>query len=252
MDYSSSVDATTRPNLIKRLQTELPRGRPFDTRDLRQLGISSVLANRYFSSGWIERLARGVYQFAGDSLDRDSCLAYLARKLPGFHVGGKSALAWRGILHNVPSREVLTLWGAPKSTLPEWFTERFDSRYTTKNLFHQSAEMPELKPLPESPHGAPVSSPERGLLEMLSEVGVKQEIEEARNIMESAATLRSKVVAQLLKACRQEKAARLCVGWGEELGMPWAEAARKAVGDRFGTSRWVTRLKDGSTLILKP
>ena len=87
---------------------------------------------------------------------------------------------------------------------------------------------------------------------MLSEVGVTQEVEEARNIMEGARSLRSKVVAQLLKACRQEKAARLCVGWGEDLEMPWAGVAREAVGDRFGKSRWVTRLKDGSTLILKP
>jgi hypothetical protein len=245
------VSATTRPNLIKRLQTEQPRGRPFDTIDLRGLGISSVLANRYLSSGWIERLARGVYQFTGDSLDRGSCLAYLATKLPGFHVGGKTALAWRGIRHNLPVREVITLWGAPKSKLPVWFSEHFPSRYATKRLF-ESNGLQELRPLPESPDGVPVSSPERALLEMLSEIGVAQEVDEAKNIMESAQSLRSKVVAQFLQACRQEKAARLLVGWAEELDLSWATAARAAVGDRFGTSRWVTRLKDGSTLILKP
>jgi hypothetical protein len=245
------LNSITRKNLIKRLQTEFPRGRPFDTKDLHLLGISSVLANRYLSAGWVERLARGVYQFAGDSLDRDSCLAYLAGKLPGFHVGGKTALARRGIRHNLPAREVLTLWGAPKSKLPEWFSDRFESRYTVKNLFEPRG-LPELRPLPESPDGVPVASPERALLEMLSEVGVAQQVDEARNIMESARSLRSKVVAQLLQACRQEKAARLCVGWAEELALPWANVAREAVGDRFGTSRWVTRLKDGSTLILKP
>lgn len=245
------MDATKRPNLIKRLQTELSRGRPFDTKDLRNLGISSVLANRYIDAGWTERLARGVYQFSGDTLNRDFCLAYLADKLPGFHVGGKTALAWRGIRHNLPAREVLTLWGSPKSRLPEWFSERFASRYSAKELF-ESGNVAELRPLPESPEGVFVSSPERALLEMLSEVGVNQEVEEARNIMEGAGSLRSKVVAQFLQACRQEKAARLCVGWSEELDLPWASAAREAVGDRFGESRWVTRLKDGSTLILKP
>ena len=246
------MGVTTRTSLIKRLQTELPRGRPFDTKDLRELGISSVLANRYLSGGWIERLARGVYQFTGDKLDRDSCLAYLAEKLPSFHVGGKTALAWRGIRHNLPAREVLTLWGEPKSKLPTWFSERFASRYTTKNLFSATGKVPELRTLPESPEGAPVSSTERGLLEMLSEVGVTQEVDEARNIMEGARSLRSNVLSQLLQACRQEKAARLCIGWAEELDLPWAKAAREAVGDRFGDSRWVTRLKDGTTLILKP
>ncbi len=246
------MTATTRPNLIKRLQTELPRGRPFDTKDLGKLGISAVLANRYLSGGWVERLSRGIYQFTGDKLDRDSCLNYLAGKLQDFHVGGKTALAWRGIHHKLPAREVLTLWGAPKSTLPVWFSQRFDSRYTTKNLFRHTHKLPKLRPLPESLDGPPVSSPERGLLEMLSEVGLSQEVEEARNIMESARSLRSKVVAQHLRACHQEKAARLCVGWSEELELPWAATARDAVGDRFGHSRWVTRLKDGSTLILKP
>ena len=245
------MNATSRKSPIKRLLTEIPRGRPFNTDDLRRIGISSVQASRYLNAGWLERLARGVYQFTGDTLNRDPSLAYLAEKLPGFHVGGKTALAWRGILHNMPAREVLTLWGAPKTKLPVWFSERFSSSYTAKNLF-ESSKMPKLAPLPESPVGPPVSSLERGLIEMLSEVGLNQEIGEARSVMEGARSLRSKVIANTLQACRQEKAARLCVGWSEELDLPWAAAARKAVGDRFSKNRWVTRLKDGSTLILKP
>jgi hypothetical protein len=48
------------------------------------------------------------------------------------------------------------------------------------------------------------------------------------------------------------KAIRLCVVWAEELGLPWAEQARDAVGGKTGSSRWVWRLKDGHTMILKP
>jgi hypothetical protein len=50
-----------------------------------------------------------------------------------------------------------------------------------------------LQPLPETPDGVPVSVPERALLEMLSDVGVHQGIEEARNIMEGARSLRPDV-----------------------------------------------------------
>src|SRR2546422_2143218 len=39
----------------------------------------------------------------------------------------------------------------------------------------------------------------------------------------------------------------LCVGWAEELRLPWAAAAKKAVGNRLGQSRWTARLKDGTT-----
>ena len=94
--------------------------------------------------------------------------------------------------------------------------------------------------------------PERALLEMLSEVGLHQGIEEARNIMEGARSLRSEVLTTLLKNCQRVKVARLSVCWAEELGLPWAAAAKKATGNRQGNSRWSARLKDGTTLVLKP
>lgn len=240
-------------SLIKRLQTEMSRGRPFDTASLARLGISAGLAHRYGKSGWVERLAGGVYMFAGDTLRRDPSLRFLTERIKGFHVGGKTALAWHGVRHNLPNRETLTLWGPKNSRLPKWFSERFPSRYTVRELFEPGTALEAgLQPLPDQPDGPPVSAPERALLEMLSEVGVCEEVDEARRIMEGARSLRSKVVSGFLRACLQEKAARLCVGWAEELVLPWAGAVREAAGDRFGKSRWVKRLQDGRTLILKP
>jgi len=87
---------------------------------------------------------------------------------------------------------------------------------------------------------------------MLSEVGVQQEIEEARLIMEAARSLRYDVLRPLLGACRQQKAMRLCVVWSEELSLPWAEQARKATAGKIGHSRWILKTKTGQTLILKP
>jgi hypothetical protein len=230
----------------------MPRGRPFDTGDLGRLKISASLVHRYLKSGWVERIARGVYMFAGDTLQRDGCLAFLAEKLSGFHVGGKTALAWRGMGHNLPAQERLMLWGKRNTKLPAWFADRFAARYTVRDLFSGEVDEAGLQPLPEQAGGPPVSVPERALLEMLSEVGVHQEIGEARNIIEGVRSLRAKVLAKFLAGCRQEKAARLCVLWGEELSLPWAGAARAAVGDRFGKKRWVKRMGDGSTLVLKP
>jgi hypothetical protein len=65
-----------------------------------------------------------------------------------------------------------------------------------------------VQPLPEIPGGVLVSVPERALLEMLSEAGVHQGIEEARNIMESARSLRPEVLTTLLKNCRRVKVVR--------------------------------------------
>ncbi len=94
--------------------------------------------------------------------------------------------------------------------------------------------------------------PERALLEMLGEVGVHQEIDEARDIMETVRSLRTRELATLLASCRMVKAARLCVIWAEELGLAWAPVARKAAADKLGGGRWIKRLKNGHTLILKP
>ena len=191
--------------------------------------------------------------FAGDQMQLDPCLEFLGRRTPGLHVGGKTALAWMGLRHNVAFRETLCLWGPRQTKLPPWFTQRFPSRYTTRELF--SAALPKgfaLNPRPESPCGVVVSDPERGLLEMLSEVGVHQGIEEARNIMEMASSLRMEVLRPLLDCCRQIKAIRLCVSWSKELGLPWAEEVAKSFAARIGNSRWVGKTKEGRTLILKP
>lgn len=48
------------------------------------------------------------------------------------------------------------------------------------------------------------------------------------------------------------KATRLCVVWAEELGLPWAGAAREAAAGRLGQGRWIRRLKDGRLLIGVP
>ena len=243
---------TIRPNLIKSLQTAFPRGTPFDHHELTKLGVSSALAHHYLKSGWLLRLGRGVFMYPSDTLSREGCLKFLSRQVTGFHVGGKTALAWRGVRHNLPAHEPLSLWGEGKVGLPEWFQKLFPSRYTTRNPF--SPKLPKnfgLQPLPETPNGVLVSVPERALLEMLSEVGVHQGIEEARNIMEGARSLRPEVLTTLLKNCRRVKVVRLCVTWADELNLPWAAAAKKAAEKQLGRGRWMHRLKDGTYLVLK-
>jgi hypothetical protein len=243
---------TKRHKLIRNLQTAFPRGAPFDHQQLTNLGISSALAHHYLKSGWLVRLGRGVFTFPNDTLRRDDCLKFLSRRVDGFHIGGKTALAWRGVRHNIPARERLSLWGEGKASLPEWFQKLFPSRYTARNPF--SSRLPRnfgLQPLPEAPDGVLVSVPERALLEMLSEVGVHEGIEEARNIMEGARSLRPDVLATLLKNCRRVKVARLCVSWAEDLNLSWAVSAKKTARNRLGHGRWTHRLKDGTILLLK-
>ena len=239
-------------SLIKELQTSVPRGAPIDTAAMKGLGISAALAHEYVRSGWLIRLGRGVFMFAGDRLERDATLRFLARRMEGLHVAARTALEWHGFRQNLAHREVISLRATRNQTLPEWFLERFPARCSAPRLF--SDEMPQgfgLAFLPELPDGPLVSVPERALLEMLSEVGVRQEVEEARSVMESVRQLRTQVLTTILQACMMRKAVRLCVTWSAELGLSWADVAARAAAGRIGTGRWIRRLKDGSTLILK-
>ena len=190
--------------------------------------------------------------FPNDVLDRDACLKFLAARVPGLHVGGRTALAWRGVRHQLHARDQLSLWGETPFKLPKWFTSRFRARYVARKLFRMKVRDFGLQPLPEKPDGPLVAVPERALLEMLSEVGVRQSIEEAHNIMEGMQSVRPEAIQELLKNCLRIKVIRLCVQWAEELKLGWAPAARRAAKGRYGRGRWTARLKDGTTLILKP
>ena len=247
------MDASTRKNPLKRLQTQVRRGGPLDVPTLRSLGVSSSHARHYVHSGWLRSLGRGVFAFPNDTLQRDACLKFLAQTVPGLHVAGKTALDWRGVRHNVAFREHLTLLGDVSKPLPEWFTSQFPCSYAARHLF--SSELPKdfgLEPLPATPDGPLVSVRERALLELLAEVGLSQGVEEARNIMEGLFTVREDVLERLLANCGRGKVLRLCAQWSDELELSWAPLARKALDATPHRGRWSARMRNGGTLVLKP
>ncbi len=100
------------------LQTAVPRGNPLDQLDLAALGVSSALDDHYLKSGWLSRLGRGVFKFPNDILREQDCFRFLARRIPGLHIGGKTALAWRGVRLNLPAHKRLWLWGISKPGCP--------------------------------------------------------------------------------------------------------------------------------------
>ena len=237
---------------MQRLLEALPRGEPVETSTLAEHGVSPQLASYLAKRGWLQHLSRGVYLLVGDQPSRDGCLSYLARRIPGFHVGGKTALAWRGVRHNLVAHEQLELWGDPPARLPVWLTERYPSRYQTTHLF--DVGLPSRfgqQPLPEKPEGSLVSVPERALLEMLSNVGKQQSVEEARHLAESLHNLRPEVLDTLLSHCTRIKVVRLARQFADEIELPWAKIVHPH-SQRMGSDRrWMLRARNGDLLSLK-
>jgi hypothetical protein len=237
---------------FKRVLAELPRGEPLSSATLKAHGVSAFRASALARSGWLSHLARGVYMLPGDTLTRDGCLAFLGSRIPGFHVGGKTALDWRGFRHFVAVRPTLTLWGEAPSRLPPWLTEQFPCWYQATRLFDTKLEPQSgLRPLPEGRRDVLVSVPERALLELLSDVGKGQSLEEARLIAESLRSLREKVLDELLTHVTRIKVVRLAAQLADELKFRWAPLAKRHSERMGGGKRWVAVSRSGERLDLK-
>ena len=250
------MERTSRHSLIKRLQTELPRGAPFDTDALEQIGVSAKLAARYVEGGWLLRLGHGVYAFPKDDFSVYGAVTHLQTRVPGLHVGGKSALALQGVRHNLGTQEPMVLWGDVRFVLPEWLTVRFPARYVHAHLFDWPSTHLATKTLTTPPgaiNGLKVAVPERAVLELLYDTGTRQGLEESRHLFESLRNLRKDVLGQLLTCCTSVKAIRLFLTWARQTNLVDVDALLKQFDIPVGSNkRWMTRLKDGTLLSLQP
>ena len=248
--------AIVRHSLIKQLQISLPRGAPFDVGALARLGVSANLAAHYAATGWLVRLVQGVYAFPADELSAQATIKFLQTRVPGLHVAGKSALALHGVRHNLATREQWVLWGDVRFALPAWFTTRFPARYVSAQPFDWPDDALAAKTLATPPgvtEGLRVSAPERALLELLYDVGTHQSLEEARNLFEGLSNPRKEMLGRLLACCTSVKTVRLFLTWARETKLVDVETLQKQYRLPVGSDkRWMTRLKDGTLLSLKP
>ena len=233
------------------LYAKLRPGSPVTSEELALMGVSADLAVHYVRAGWLTRLARGVFVRPDTPLELHSSLRLLERRLKGLHVGGKSALDWQGVRHNVAQQPRLQLYGWASRPLPAWFTSRFPSAYHRRRLFNEKPDaLLRVSRFQRNPNSPLVSDPERAVLELLSDVGVRQPLQEARDLLEGTPSLRAAVLQELLSRCKQVKAVRLCLTLGRELNLPWAaklDPKRLPTGSH---QRWVGRSKEG-LLVLK-
>jgi hypothetical protein len=242
--------ATISASKLNNLFRHWTPGAPEASDDLAKRAISADLAVHYVKTGWLLRLAHGVYSRPGESLALHACLKFLEGRIPGLHVGGKTALDWYGIGQYLSHKPVSHLYGWKAKTLPEWFTKRFPSDYHQKRLFKEEPDAPlYAAPFEKQAQAPRVSEPERALLEVLSDVGVRQSLQEAGELTQSAHALRSNVLRELLRSCTSVKTVRLCLQFGKEFALPWVKKLDPAELPLGSARPWVSRSPEGLLVI---
>lgn len=220
---------------------------------LQDLGITPAVASRLAGQGWLQRLGRGAYLLTGDQLTADGLAAFLCRRTPGLHIAGKTALDRQGIRHNIAMRDRLTLWAPVPVGIPQWATDRIIVRCQSTALF--DAGMPYQRHLHPLPGGHPevlVSCRERAILELVSDVGHAQGLEEVRNLFVGLRNIRPIVLAELLLHCTRIKVVRLVRDLALQEGYAWASIAQERAEAISNGKRWSMVGYDGERLTLKP
>jgi hypothetical protein len=96
-----------------------------------------------------------------------------------------------------------------------------------------------------------VSTPERALLELLSDAGKNQSIEETRHLVESTRNLRTQLLDDLLSHLTRLKVIRLAHILADDFDLPWKSLAEQHSERLGGGARWITVAKTGDRLDLK-
>ncbi len=205
-----------------------PRGTVAVQSWLKTQGVYRQLAEVYRKTAWLERIGRGAFTHAGDTVDWTGGLFAVQQQLGrAIHAGGKTALQLQGYAHFLPLGGNAPMWlfGAPGEQLPAWFQQHdwnIKLHYVTTKLF------PAGKPfgLTEkifNQYSIQLATPERAMLELLHLVPKQESFEEAFLFMEGLSTLRPNLVQDLLQQCSSVKAKRLFLFLAEYCGHSWLQ-----------------------------
>ena len=250
-----SIDSLYSSKHLKKALFSLPKGMPVTTRQMEQLGVSRQLVHRYVQNGWLESLGYGYFLRAGDELTRNGGVSALESQGIALHIGGKSALALLGTLHYLTlGQETLALYGVVRKKIPDWFAIRFPFEIRMSRLFGKEGALEKrlhVRRLDEAdPYSPFVSEPERALLEMLDDVPHKQNLDDAKKVMEPLFALRSDLLQELLEACTRIKVKRLFFTLAAELQLPVVQQLNVSKLD-FGSASVYVRTLKGNSLILQ-
>lgn len=206
---------------------------------LAQQGLDRQQQSEHLQSGWLERIARGVYKIAGSHPTLYSAVSCYNTQLgKQCIVGARSALDLRGFMHYVPmGKAVAFLFTDNAHKLPEWLLQyEWDMTVQYQTTSFLGDDMLGVETQMVDGRSLLVSSPERAMLEWLNMPGIESTLLDVYYVMEMLSGLRAELVQELLERCSSVKAKRLFMYMAEKTKYAWVEDIDKTKID-FGSGR---------------
>ena len=219
-------------------------------------GFSHDQLKQYVRNGYLDSIGRGAYCKHGHNPPLAAALNAAVTQLESpLHLGGWSALAYHGLLHFLPlSDHLTTLYTCANTRLPAWMTHAFKEQYICK----RTNFLPENIAIQDEVldgFSAPISTPERAILEYLHSVPDEHPLSEAYQILEMMLNARPKTLQVLLENCTSIKVKRMFFLLAEDLKPSWYEdllpnrinfGSGNRVIDEGGHfhSKWLLTVKD--------
>ena len=214
-------------SIINKLLSNWPKNTVAVSSWLEGQGVYRQLAGTYVKSRWIERIGKGAFKRAGETVDWSGGLYTLQSQLNmSVHPAGKTALQLQGSAHYLPGnlkQTKIVLFGSENEKLPEWFKNyRWDVsvRYVMTGLFGKDVELG-LTTYNFGNYEVKISSVERAAMELCYDVPNRESFGEMDQIMSGLMTLRPRLVQELLEKCKSVKTKRLFMHLAEKHDHSW-------------------------------
>lgn len=190
--------------LYEAIRSRYPNS-PLTLKMLTEFGLTPRQTVHYASQGYFTRLFRNAYKIPEEVISLEHACCFLQDRWIGFHVGGRTALAWHGFQPQQDTYPYTHVYGKySNQRMPKWFTSQFSIKYWCAQMFYPENNYgittiasihPQLK----------VSCIERAVLEMVDDTFREVNYDEAKSVMELLVPLREVILGDLLFRCESQK-----------------------------------------------
>tara|TARA_Y100000780_G_scaffold232456_1_gene264158 strand:- start:82162 stop:82926 length:765 start_codon:yes stop_codon:yes gene_type:complete len=188
-------------------------------------GVDRKLAYKYCKSGYLDKVAPGVFIKANEQPNPYSVIRYLQQEMNlKLHVSGRTALELQGHAHylSMGNKNRIYLTSYESRTFPKWLKNywgHFEVSFRKSSFLESEKFLTEHEVSDD--YKVNVSARELAIMELIENFDLSNSLETIENYVESLTTLRSYLLQEILEECQSIKVKRVFLYVSEKLNLPY-------------------------------